>query len=50
MGNKSFSASCVDSKTVLEPYPDPENSPLGPKKARNDQKLSQNQKLELKKT
>ena len=33
--NKSFSTTCVDLKTVFEPYPDPKKSPLGPIKVKN---------------
>ena len=35
-------------KTVLIPYPDPKNSPLGIKKPNTTPKLSKNQKSELK--
>ena len=38
------------SKNSFEPCLDPKNSPLAPQQVKNDQKLSQNQKLELKKT
>ena len=31
--NKSYSTTWVDPKTVLELYPDPKNSPLGPPKS-----------------
>ena len=34
----------------FEPYPDTKNSLLGPQKTKMAQKLSQNQKLKLKKT
>ena len=37
--NKSYSTTWVDPKTVLELYPDPKNSPLGPQKSK---KISQN--------
>ena len=30
--NKNYSTTWVDPKTVLELYPDPKNSPLGPKR------------------
>ena len=35
-------------QTVFEPYPDPENSPLGPQKVKKEPKLSQNKNSELK--
>ena len=46
--NKSLSTTWVDPKTAFQPYPDLKNSSLGPQKVINDQKLSENQKLELK--
>ena len=46
--NKSYRSILGDSKTVFEPYPDPKNSPFGPKKARTTPKLCQNQTSELK--
>ena len=36
MQNKSCSTMCVDLKTVFEPFLNPKNSPLGPKKVKND--------------
>ena len=37
-------------KAVVEPYSDPQTSPLGPKKFINNPKLSQNQMSEMKET
>ena len=37
--NKSCSTTVVDPKIVAKPYPDPENSPLGPQKVKNDPKI-----------
>ena len=37
-------------ETVVEPYPNPKNSQLGPQEDKNGPKLSQNQMLELKET
>ena len=37
--NKSCYSILRDPKTVFEPYPNPKNSPLGPKKAKNDPKI-----------
>ena len=48
--NESCSTSGVDPKTVNEPYPNPKNSPLGPKKSKMTLTLSQNQMTELKET
>jgi len=31
----------VDPKTVVKPYPNPKNSPLGPQKIKNDPKIKQ---------
>ena len=44
VGNEQFSEnksweSIRDLKTAFEPYPNPKNSPLGPKKANNDPKI-----------
>ena len=36
---KIFTNTWVDPKTVLEPYQDPKNSPLGPEKLKNDPKI-----------
>ena len=46
----NFRTSMSKVKAVFEPYPDPKNSPLGPKKPKMTPKLSQNQMLELKVT
>ena len=48
--NENWSTTWVDPKTVVEPYPNPKNSPLGPQKVKNTPKLSQNQMSELKET
>ena len=45
--NESCSTTWVDPKTVVEPYPNPKNSPLGPQKVKLIQKLSQNQMSEF---
>ena len=36
--NESCSTTWVDPKLVVEPYPNPKNSPLGPQKVKNDPK------------
>ena len=46
--NECCSFAWVDPKTVVEPYPNPKNSPLGPKNSRMTTELSKNQRLELK--
>ena len=43
IGNESCSTTWVDPKAIFEPYPDPTKYEITPK-------VSQNQKLELKKT
>ena len=48
--NESCSTTWVDPKTVFELYPNPKNSPLGPKKSKMAPKLSQNQMSEGKET
>ena len=48
--NESFKTTWVDPKTFFEPFPNPQNSPLGPKKTKKTQKLRQNQMSELKET
>ena len=48
--NKSYKSILGDPKTVFEPYPNPKNSPLGPKKSKMTPKLSQNQMSEFKVT
>ena len=48
--NKSVSTTYVDPKTVFEPHPDPEISPLGPQQVKITPKLDQNQNSELKET
>ena len=48
--HKSFSALWLDPKTVFENYSCPQNSSLGPQKAKTTPKLSQNQISELKET
>ena len=48
--NENCSTTWIDPKSVFEPYPDPKNSPLLPPKSQKWPNLSQNQKLELKKT
>ena len=37
--NENCSTTRVDPKTVFEPYPDPKNSPFGPKTVKNDSKI-----------
>ena len=45
--NESCSTTLVDPKSVVEPYPNPKNSPLGPPKQKKiTPKLSQSQKSE----
>ena len=34
-------------KTVVEPYPNPKNSPLGPQKVKNDPKIKSNSKVRI---
>ena len=48
--NKNVSTTWVDPKTVFEPHPDPEISPLGPQQVKITSKLDQNQNSELKET
>ena len=45
--NKSCLTTWVDIKTVIELYPDPKKSPLGPQKDKNNPKLSQIQMSEF---
>ena len=40
----------MDPETVLETYPNPKKSPLGPQKFKNDPKIKLNQMSELKET
>ena len=37
--SKRYQSILADPKTVFKPYPDPKNSPLGPKKLKNDPKI-----------
>ena len=37
-----------DPKTVVEPYSNPKNSPLGPKKVKNDPKIKSTSKVKIK--
>ena len=37
--NEICSSTGADHKTVLEPYPNPKNSPSGPQKVKNDPKI-----------
>ena len=48
--NESCSTTWVDPITFFEPFPNPENSPLEPKKSKMTPKLSENQMSGLKKT
>ena len=36
---------CTKPKNIFGPHPDPKNSPLGPKRARNDPKKAKDQKV-----
>ena len=48
--NERCSATWVDLKKFVEPRSNSKNSQLGPQTVKNETELSQNQKLELKKT
>ena len=48
--NESCSTARVDHKTVVEPYPNPQNSSLGPKKVKNYPKIKQKQISEFTET
>ena len=48
--NVSYSTTRVEPKTVFELFLNPKNSPLGPKKAKNDPKIKSKKMSELKKT
>ena len=37
----------MDPKTVLEPYPNPKNSPFGPKNVKNDPKIKSKSKVRI---
>ena len=51
LGKKeSSSITWVDPKKVVEPYPNPKKSPLGPQKVKNDPKINQNQISEMTET
>ena len=43
----SFPSSRVDPKTVLEPYPNAKNSPLGSQKVKNYPKIKLNSKVRI---
>ena len=45
--NKSCSTIWVDPKTVVEPYPNPKNSPLGTQKVKNDSKIKSKSKVRI---
>ena len=45
--NKSFSTTWVDPKTVFEPYPDQQNSPLRPQKFKIDSKIKSKSKVKI---
>jgi len=45
--NKSCSTTCVDPKTVVEPYSDPQTSPFGPQKDKNDPKIKSNSNVRI---
>ena len=45
--NENFSTTLANPKTIVEPYLNPKNSPLGPKKSKMTLTLSQNQMSEL---
>ena len=45
--NESCSTIWVDPKTVIEPYSDPKNSPLGPQKVKNDPKIKSKSKSKV---
>ena len=48
--NESCSTTWVDPKTVVQPYPHSRNSPLGPKKVKNDSKIKEKPISELMET
>ena len=45
--NKSCSTAWVDPKTVVEPIPNPKNSPLGHQKVKNDPLIKSKSKVRI---
>ena len=45
--NESCSTIWVDPKTVVEPYPNPKNNPLGPKKLKKYPKIKSKSKVRI---